>query len=244
MTYRVNVHRIIGASGDLPQGKFPQCYCGISLGSPAFVGDRLAAVLQWLADHAERCRLVIGDDLHRLNLMMRFGLEEEEASRHARLQGDEFRARLYPLVNRYPEGRFLLTRWSDITADPQFPFWLDQVARFVEENPDCGRAVAHSANEYVKQQLDRGRTFARPLEEVRALSVQYLTEEIAGFTLLSSDGWNVDVYPGPELPILIEVARGKYAGVPDPLLHRTNVELVLEEIDGQVGPSPNCSRNP
>ena len=67
-----------------------------------------------------------------------------------------------------------------------------------------------------------------PKSQMIALSCQYILEEMALFTAVVSRGWTVDVYPGEELSVLIEIAEGRYTTVPEPLTKRKNVELKLK----------------
>jgi hypothetical protein len=44
---------------------------------------------------------------------------------------------------------------------------------------------------------------------------------------LSEQGWKVELYPGPELNVLVDIAKGKYQGIPEGLKDRINVELQI-----------------
>ena len=59
------------------------------------------------------------------------------------------------------------------------------------------------------------------------LCCQYLLEEISVFSALSEQGWNVELYPGAELCVLAEIAKGEYSAVPKGLKERVNVELKI-----------------
>ena len=71
---------------------------------------------------------------------------------------------------------------------------------------------------------------ATETEEALKLSCEYLLEEIAVFSALSEQGWQVEFYPGPELRVLAEVAKGRYSGVPIGLKERISVELKIHRI--------------
>ena len=67
--------------------------------------------------------------------------------------------------------------------------------------------------------------------KARDLACRYILEEIAVFCVLVSDGWTVEVYPGPELAILSAISREEIQEVPRPLLRRTNVALALSKAE-------------
>ena len=64
-------------------------------------------------------------------------------------------------------------------------------------------------------------------QEALGLCCQYLLEEISVFSALSEQGWHVELYPGPELSVLAEIAKGEYAGAAKGLRERVNVELKI-----------------
>ncbi len=65
------------------------------------------------------------------------------------------------------------------------------------------------------------------MKQAIRLSCEYILEEVAVFNVLSESGWTVELYPGPELRVLAEVAAGKYPDVPAGLKGRVNVELKI-----------------
>ena len=62
-------------------------------------------------------------------------------------------------------------------------------------------------------------------DEAINISCEYLLEEIAVFSALSEQGWDVELYPGPELSVLLDVAEGRFPAVPKGLQNRVNVQL-------------------
>ena len=67
------------------------------------------------------------------------------------------------------------------------------------------------------------------MEVAIELSCRYLLEEVAVFSALSEQGWGVELYPGPELHVLSEVAKDKLINVPQGLKERINVELKISD---------------
>jgi len=67
------------------------------------------------------------------------------------------------------------------------------------------------------------------MEKAIEISSQYLLEEIAVFSSLSEQGWKVELYPGPELTVLIDIAKGQYSDIPEGLKERVNVELRISK---------------
>lgn len=227
MKYRVTVRRVISFSGRRHVTPFARAYCGISLGNRAFTGGRLSALLEWLAAHVVQCRLVVGDDLHRLNLMMN-GYSEAAALRESRRLGSEVIGQLSSLMRRLTPGQFVVDRWAAITGSSQFADWSRKVEDLAAENPKFSEGIIASAENFVRRRLNT-QPLALPRQDVVALAVRYLLEEISGFAQMSSEGWNIDIYPGPELPILADLIKGKYSAVPKSLLERTNVELRIRQ---------------
>ena len=75
--------------------------------------------------------------------------------------------------------------------------------------------------------MKRNKTLAVSGERALRLSCEYLLEEIAVFSALSEQGWQVELYPGSELVVLVYIARGKCLNVPQGLIKRISVELKI-----------------
>ena len=54
-------------------------------------------------------------------------------------------------------------------------------------------------------------------------------EESAVFSVLSEQGWPVELYPGSELNVLVDIACGRFLAVPRGLKERISVELKVSE---------------
>jgi hypothetical protein len=67
------------------------------------------------------------------------------------------------------------------------------------------------------------------MEEAIDISSQYLLEEVAVFSALAEEGWNIEVYPGPELGVLVEIAQGNFKDIPAGLKKRINIELRIDK---------------
>jgi hypothetical protein len=90
-------------------------------------------------------------------------------------------------------------------------------------------AVQTDAYAFVKRQKKRKATFAVDDERAIDLCSRYILEEVAVFSALALQGCTVELYPGPELEVLVDISRGMYPDVPDGLKQRINVEVRIGE---------------
>jgi len=208
----------------------PQCYMGISLGQPNFIGERLKAVLDWISKHSERCLLVVGDDLQRINVMIDRRVNEKEALSIARRLGDTEIDILSRMLLDYDDGKFIIARWKELMERDQFTVYQNQLRKLCKNDADFNGSIIKSAKSFVKRRLQRGEISSTDEHVAVRLSTAYLLEEITVFCLLASEGWNVEIYPGPELPVLEEIAKGLHSGVPSPLKERVNIALKVTEV--------------
>ena len=204
-----------------------KCYLGISLENPLFEGDLLQAMLLWAAEKFDNCLVIIGDYLSRFNEQIISGCDETKAGELAIKQGDSFIARTRDLFARHPREKIQLTCWREHLQSDRFRVAKKILDDIFISNEQFRAAVEYDALSFVKRQQKHNLELAVPMEEAIRLSSQYILEEVAVFSVLSESGWTVELYPGPELRVLAEVARGEYTAVPAGLKNRVNVELKI-----------------
>lgn len=202
-----------------------RCYLGISLGNPLFRGDTLHSLLLWINDHFDECLVVVGDYLQRYNEQMFGAREGDSAGLEAIRAGDAFIAESYPIFDRLPSSKFRLTRWMSYLETTEFSKTKRVLDELFISNYEFRASIDRTSVEFINRQVRNKKVPVVDRERAIALSTRYLMEEIAVFSVLVEKGYEVEVYPGPELPVLTEIAHGHFPNVPEPLKRRVNVEL-------------------
>lgn len=208
---------------------YKRCYMGVSLDNPVFGGRSLHALLLWAVENFDQCLVVVGDYLQRINERILNGLKDDAASRAAQDAGDLFMRRVDRLLRRFPARRIHLTRWKPYLQNHQYRKSRAVLDDLFASDSDFRASVERDAFAFTRRQTRRNRPLAVPLEDAIDLSCRYLLEEIAVFNILSEQGWKVELYPGPELSVLVDIAKGSYMHVPRGLKERINVELKISE---------------
>jgi tRNA-dependent cyclodipeptide synthase len=203
-----------------------RCYLGISLDNPVFEGRTLDALLAWTVQRFEHCLVVIGDHLCRFNELLFRGCGQAQAADAARMFGDAFLLRSGAAFERFSD-KVQLTRWHEHLQSPQFIRSKAVLDKLFVSNSQFGSSIRKDALAFLKRQNKHGRIPAIDTDQALKLSCEYLLEEIAVFSALSERGWQVELYPGPELRVLAEIAKGKYSDVPAGLRQRISVELKI-----------------
>ena len=204
-----------------------QCYIGISLDNPVFEGNSLHALLSWVTNKFEHCLVIVGDHLSRFNERILNGCDWETASKIACDRGDEFITKTQQLFQQLPDCRATLTRWKQHLETEYYEKAREIIDNLFESNDEFRASIERDALSFVKRLTRKNHNLAVETAEAVNLSSEYLIEEIAVFSSLSEQGWQVELYPGPELRVLVDVARGKYKDIPAGLKKRISVELKL-----------------
>lgn len=202
-----------------------QCYIGISLDNPVFRADSLNALLVWAVKNFDRSLVVVGDYLRRHNEFMLHGVDEMEAAKISIQAGDEFVGRTAELFKQLPAEKIELTRWEPLLSSDEYIRSRAVLDDLFASNGDFKAAIEKDALLFVGRQQKRKCNLAVSMDDAVAISCTYLLEEIAVFGALSEQGWNVELYPGPELSVLLDIAAGKFNAVPAGLKSRINVQL-------------------
>jgi len=204
-----------------------KCYIGISVENPLFEGQALRAMLAWAAGKFEQTLVIVGDYLNRFNERIIYGCDLDKAGELGIKLGDVFVLRTKELFDSLPAGKVCLTRWKEHLQQEDFHTAKKVIDGLFKTNEEFEAAVEYDALSFVKRQKKRSKNFAVGMEEAIRLSSEYILEEAAVFSSLSQRGFSVELYPGPELRVLAQVAKGQYPDIPAGLKTRINVELKL-----------------
>ena len=202
-----------------------RCYIGISLDNPVFYNSSLTAILKWGAEKFEQCLIVLGDYLRRHNEYIFNGLQGPVAEKASFQAGDEYIEKTREIFAQFTEPKLTLIKWKDCLGWPQYST-SKKILDNLYNNDDTFRAVVQKdAFAFIKRQKKRNEDLSVPMEKAIDISSEYLLEEIAAFSALSERGWNVELYPGPELCVLVDIAQGDFSDIPKGLKDRVNVQL-------------------
>ena len=204
-----------------------KCYLGISLENPIFEGEALKAMLVWAADKFEHCLVIIGDYLSRFNERILSGCDETRAGRQAIERGDLFVSRTKELFSSLPAEKIRLSRWREHLQAEEYVRAKKVLDKIFETDSKFKASVEYDALSFVERQKKHNQHLAIDADEALHLCCRYILEEVAVFNSLSERGWDVELYPGSELRVLAEVAKGRYPNVPNGLKNRISVELKI-----------------
>jgi tRNA-dependent cyclodipeptide synthase len=204
-----------------------KCYLGISLENPLFEGDALRAVVFWAADKFEQTLVIVGDYLCRFNERILAGCDEKTAGDLALKRGDVFLSKTKGLFDSLPAGKVILTRWNEHLQNERFARSKKILDEIFETDKKFRAAIEYDALSFVKRQQKHNLNLALGMEQAVRLSSEYILEETGVFSSLSERGWSVELYPGSELKVLAEVAKGRFPKVPQGLKNRLSVELKI-----------------
>jgi tRNA-dependent cyclodipeptide synthase len=206
-----------------------RCYIGISLDNPVFYGKSLKAILTWGEENFDHCLIVLGDYLRRFNEYIFNSLNDEAAEKASFEAGNDYIAKTKDIFQQFNEDKLQLARWKDCLQADEFKKSRAILSKLYDTLPAFKASVQRDAFLFLKRQKRKNQKMSLPMEEAIELSSQYLLEEIAVFSSLSEQGWKVELYPGPELTVLVDIAKGQYSDIPQGLKERVNVELRISK---------------
>lgn len=202
-----------------------RCYLGISIGNPQFRGESFQVLLEWISGRFDECLIVVGDYLQRYNEHIFYNRQAKEAEIESLRMGDAFLKESEECLRRLPEEKFHVTRWKSYLDSPEY----HKAKRILDElfvtSFEFRESIDKTSAEFISRQMKNKKGPVVDKKTAIALSTQYLLEEIAVFSVLVENGWAVEVYPGAEIPVLVDIAAGKFPHIPPALKQRINVEL-------------------
>ena len=211
--------------------EYQNCVFIISLGSRNFVeSKRLEACIKWISQQFKTCLVLVGDSVYRLTISMRRGVEDKENRIEALDSGQEFLTENDRLFEKYSESCcFQFKLASDIEKQSNFEAYYQEFQDLYRNSESFQKLVNSFAQTYLNRLVQAEED---PVEELlqrqKHLGMTYLLEELALFTCLAQEGWQVFVYPG-SIKTFEEISEGLHPEVPSPLQQMIWVSLRLKK---------------
>lgn len=204
--------------------KSKKAFLGISLENQNFKPSKLNAILKWASNNYECIGILVGDGIHRLNLMENLKLSEEEANAVSISMGNQFLNENTSIINHYFSNKNLeIIRCSDIQKENKYmDFHIKLNSLFLQNNE-----FRCSINDFSSRYLKRRMTTIPP--SVMERSAKYFLEEFAIFCCLVEQGYEVMLYPG-SFSTLAEIAEGYHDEAPVELKNLTSVSLAIKGV--------------
>lgn len=205
--------------------QYKQVYLGISLKNTIFWEEGFEQILAWAADNFESCLIVVADYLHRHNEEILHRKGEQESIKSALDLGKKYVEQLLPKLAKYPNKKFKIVHWQELVEQNAYQKSATILAELYLKNKKFKQSIDNSATHFILRQEEQDVILAVSQKEAIGLSVKYLLEEMAVFDMLVAQNWQVEIYPGTQLPILKQISKGDFANAPQYLQKRIFIGL-------------------
>jgi tRNA-dependent cyclodipeptide synthase len=205
----------------------PSVVLGLSPTSSTTNRERLRTILGWLLQRAEHITVLDGWWFQRWDLLV---FEEKTLAQATDCVLRKMR-RLHRRVNELSAelratGRITVVPWPD-TRDLQNATEIRcTLERAANRSTELQAAIESTAMDYVHA---RGEGNLSVLGKHAALT-NYVIEEVSTLVHLALRVSPIEVYPGPDLPLMRQLALGKFCHVfPYDLSNRSHISLVFDQ---------------
>ena len=204
---------------------YKQAYLGISLKNSIFWEEGFEQILAWASANFDSCLIVVADYLHRHNEQILHGTSEEQSIKTALELGAKYTEQLLPKLAKFPNQKFKIVHRKDLLNQEKYQKSADYLNEFYLKNTKFKDSIDKSATHFISRQQERGVKFEVTESEGIDLSIKYLLEEMAVFDILVAQNWQVEIYPGTQLPVLKEIAKGDFENISEYLQKRIFIGL-------------------
>lgn len=226
--YRVRIENVTPSDKKLKLSERKRCVLGVSMSNPVFWRSSLGTMLAWMDNNFDSSLVLVGDYLQRFNEQISNGNESGLAIEAAMQKGDLFQEKLNQYLPKLNAENFQIARWKPLYDSADFRKHKTVLDEIYNSNLEVKQSIDETAKFFVSQKQDKVDFKVSEAEAIR-LSVEYLLEEMAVFSILIDQGWDVVLYPGAQLPLLMEIAKGEFQGVPNSLNKGVYVELKVRK---------------
>jgi len=203
-----------------------ECFLGVSLENRNFELARFHALLEWVTHRFQKCKILIGDSIHRITLEARSRISPEAALPVALRLGHQFMTEHKNLIESYRDiTNFEFVTCREIQATRRYDQYSQEIRNYFQQVPEFKASVEAFGRHYHRNRWENVEQDQREYQLQR--SCDYFLEEFAVFACFVDDGNSVMIYPG-SFSTLAEIADGLFPGVTPELQALTVVSIQLK----------------
>lgn len=204
--------------------KLYPCFLNLSVKNRMANKRSLAELIPWVQQRASKTVVVVGDFQHRHNLIALRGLSPSAALSKAMSYGARTIRVAERLIDEIGASETVcVSSAADFIETQECNSILAAVCDYHSRGGRFAAHTAEAATGYLNRLPKTLPVDRSPMTLDRLVS--YLLEEVAMFIHLGRCGYQTEVYPGPDLPILRHIASGSYFGFPFTWPNRTHISV-------------------
>ncbi len=229
MKYKVKVSDIAPDNINYKEIK-DRGFLGISINNPIFLEQKIEFLTDWLYENLSECKIIVGDHLHRINEYILYGENIVNATEKSRKRGALIAEHLTKILHKYNKNRLSLEFWAQYSKDEECQYEREKLKSLYQQNNNFQASINDLATTFIDKQISRGCHIHVNKGKAINFSVKYILEEMSVFSILIKRGYKVQVYPGTQLNILKELAKGKFPEIDTNLKHGIYIDLTVKKI--------------
>ncbi len=203
-------------------------FLGVSIKNKMANRRTLCEAIPWLSWHASAALVVIGDYPHRHNLVALRGFSPHGALKKAIADGSRALKTARDIARDIGNGNPVVCSAADLIETVECRSVLQSLSAYFNQGGGFVKDVLQAALSYAAHaRPDLPRSHAT---QVLPILKDYMLEEVAMFLHLHHLGYAVEVYLGADLPIMKNIALGRYPGFPYACPERTHVSIQVEHV--------------
>lgn len=210
--------------------EYKTCSLGISLQSQNHVGEKLAAMVDWIngTRHFERCVVDLSDTLHRHNFALQGGLSLDAAHEKALHIGNQWLKDNQKILDRLSIP-YEIVRWDHWLTHPRlFESRKAFDAAFLADQ-EFRDALLRDVGHFLERSQRQSFKGASPAAVKHSL--EYLLEELAVHALFFEQYPCATIYPGRQQESFRLVREGHVRNVPQGMTQSCFVPVFLYEVE-------------
>ncbi len=181
--------------------------------------DTVTEILRWIFEKTNTCHAILGDYLHRNNIMLD-GTGVEGAVLISEKQGKELELILKKSAEKFSGKTLVISSSSLFYKREDFTSRLIYYNKLYINNTKFSNEINYLIHQFIERQ---GHMEGNP--EQLLLCRNYLLEELVIFEILSEENFCINIYPGKQLRVFKRIVDGSLPDVSKALEKVTLIEM-------------------
>ncbi len=180
----------------------------------------LLEILEWIFDKTDHFDAIIGDFLHRHNIMMG-GVSEEDSIKISEKIGQDIIDLLQIAMKEFPGKTLNIRLVKEFYSKTEI---FDNKLKYFFDLYKSNTTFCEEIHSLITQFLNRQGDIKKSVEQVEFCK-RYILEELVIFEMLAEERFYINVYPGKQLTVFKKIVTNQLRGISNELERVSLIEL-------------------
>ena len=201
-------------------------FIGICLNHRMAGNNCLKQLINWSSSRTESLRIIVLDYLERHNIHAFNQCSSEEACLFVLKEGDRILQRIHKILSDNKETNVEVLRFYDLLKQKEYQDSIAEIRSLYSNNNKFQADVNKEIKNFIMR-IKQSRPQRYKYYDIKETEnfINYIIEEIGVYLEIFRQGFKIEIFPGKDSLLLLNLANGKYGEQFSDYKNRTHISI-------------------